>query len=181
MKKIILLFLLSLIMINCESKINRDLKIPNKVITKNDENDLQFDGTRISIKKPKDYEYIQKLLRIQKNPSTYIQVMEIKNTSFTESKKSIIKNYEKDIASGKLPKELYKKEFFINEYEAIIYYGADKKNHSEQIVLSFGDDEFGAIAFAVFPENDIKTREEIIQTLFSISFDKKKDANSNDL
>ncbi|MCA1967389.1 MAG: hypothetical protein LDL23_12185 [Flavobacterium sp.] len=181
MKKIILLFLLSLIMINCESKINRDLKIPNKVISKNDENDLQFDGTRISIKKPNDFEYIQKLLRIQKNPSTYIQVMEIENSSFTESKKSILKNYENDIASGKLPKEFYKKEFFINEYEAILYYVADKRNHSEQIALSFGDNEFSAIAFAVFPENDIKTREEIIKTLFSISFDKKKEANSNNL
>jgi hypothetical protein len=32
---------------------------------------------------------------------------------------------------------VYKKRLQINEYDAILYYGADKKNNSEQIAFAF--------------------------------------------
>lgn len=178
-KKIIILFI-SLFLFSCESQIERDLKIDNEINSKT-ENNQKITGTRISIQKPKDYELIDKLLRIQKNPTTYIQVAEIPNSNFKDSKLKIIKNYEDAISSGNLPKEFYKKEFKFNGNDAILYYGPDKKNKSEQIALSFGDNEFSVIVYAVFPENQIKIREEILKTIFTIKLNKEQKTESQNL
>jgi hypothetical protein len=174
MRKTILILFLSLILINCNSEYSRDLKISDKIVNDKENNLTNFKGTRIFVKKPQDYELVDNLLRIQKNPTTYIQVMEIPNSGFTNAKGQIIKNYDDAIESGKLPKEFYKKDFKINEYDAILYYGADKKNNLEQIALAFGDNEFAVIVYAIFPDNDEKTRDEILKTLLTINFDKNQ-------
>ncbi|KUJ61954.1 hypothetical protein AR687_10375 [Flavobacteriaceae bacterium CRH] len=178
-KKLILLFI-SLFLFSCESQIDRDLKIDNEIDSKT-ENNQKFTGTRISIQKPNDYEFVDKLLRIQKNAATYIQVAEIPNSNFNDSKSKIKKNYEDAILSGNLPKEFYKKEFKFNGNDAILYYGADKKNKSEQIAFSFGDNEFAVSVYAVFPENDIKTREEILKTIFTIKLNKEQKTESQNI
>lgn len=179
-KKLIILFISSFFF-SCESQINRDLKIENEVHSKIESNPTKFPGTRISIQKPDDYELIDKLLRIQKNPSTYIQVFEVPNSNFKDSKSKVAKNYEDAISSGNLPKEFYKKEFNLNGNDAILYYGADKKSNSEQIALGFGDNEFSVIVYAVFPENEIKTRDEILKTIFTIKLNKQQQTESQNL
>lgn len=166
---------------SCESQINRDLKIGNEINSKTENNETKFGGTRISIQKPNNYELVDKLLRIQKNSKTYIQVFEVPNSNFKDSKSKIVKNYEDAISSGNLPKEFYRKEFKLNGEDAILYYGADKKNNSEQIALGFGDNEFSVIVYAVFPENEIETREEILKTIFTIKLNKKQKAESHNL
>lgn len=181
MRKTILILFLYFILINCNSQYGRDLKISDKIANEKENNLTNFKGTRIFIKKPKDYKLVDKLLRIQKNPATYIQVMEVPNSGFINAKAQIIKNYDDAIESGKLPKEFYKKDFKINEYDAILYYGADKKNDSEQIAFAFGDNEFSVIVYAVFPDNDEKTRDEILKTLLTINFDKNKKNDTKNL
>ncbi|EKT4499933.1 hypothetical protein RYR30_002470 [Flavobacterium psychrophilum] len=181
MKSRLILLLISTFLFSCEAQINRDLKIKNEVNSKIESNQTKFTGTRISIQKPNDYELIDKLLRIQKNQATYIQVFEVPNSNFQDSKSKIAKNYEDAISSGNLPKEFYKKEFKLNGNDAIIYYGADKKNKSEQIALGFGDNEFSVIVYAVFPENEIKIREEILKTIFTIKLNKKQKTESQNL
>ncbi|MCZ8198789.1 MAG: hypothetical protein O9267_14405 [Flavobacterium sp.] len=179
-KKLIILFILSSLF-SCESQINRDLKIKNEMNSKPGKNETKFAGTRISIQKPNDYELVDKLLRIQKNSKTYIQVFEVPNSSFKDSKSKITKNYEDAISSGNLPKEFYKKEFKFNGNDAILYYGADKNSNSEQIALGFGDNEFSVIVYAVFPENEIETREEILKTIFTIKLNKEQKVEPQNL
>ena len=181
MKNRLILLLISTFLFSCEAQINRDLKIKNEVNSKIESNQTKFTGTRISIQKPNDYELIDKLLRIQKNQATYIQVFEVPNSNFQDSKSKIAKNYEDAISSGNLPKEFYKKEFKLNGNDAILYYGADKKNKSEQIALGFGDNEFSVIVYAVFPENEIKIREEILKTIFTIKLNKEQKTESQNL
>jgi hypothetical protein len=124
---------------------------------------------------------IEKLLRIQKNQATYIQVFEVPNSNFKDSKLKITKNYEDAISSGNLPKEFYKKEFNLNGNDAILYYGPDEKNNSEQIALAFGNGESSVIVYAVFPENEIKTRDEILKTIFTIKLNKEQNTELQNL
>lgn len=179
-KKLIILFI-SLLLFSCESKVNRDLEIKDEVNSKTTSYQTKFIGTHISIQKPNDYELIEELLRVQKNPTTYIQVFEAPNSNFKDSRSKIAESYEVAISNGNLPKEFYKKEFKFNGYDALIYYGADRKNKTEQIALSFGDDEFCVIVYAVFPENDIKIRDEILETILTIQFSKEQESESENL
>lgn len=178
MRKIILILFLSLLQISCKPEY-RDLKIPDNIVS--DKNNLtNLKGTRVFVNIPKDYELIDQLFRIQKNSSTYIQVMEIPNSGFTNAKAKIVKNYDDAIESGKLPKEFYKKNFRINNYDAILYYAVNK-NNSEQIAFTFGDDEFMVVVNAVFPENDEKVRDEILKIILTINFNKNKKTDVENL
>ncbi|HSD05597.1 hypothetical protein [Flavobacterium sp.] len=181
MNKLIPIILLSLILMSCTTQNNHDLKIPDEIVTKKYADLINFKGTSVFIKKPKDFELVDKSLRIQKNTKTYIEIIEGSVSNFKNTKTTILKYYDTAVKNGNLTKEYYKKDFKLNEFNAFIYYGADKKNNSEKITFVFGDNDFAVLIFAVFPKNDQKARNNILKTILSVYFDKKQNIEKETL
>jgi len=165
-----ILFLLILIIIfSCNSQTRIDLKIPDKIQPSRSPNSQQFPGTRLFIVPPKGYQLVQQLIRFQKNDSTFLQFYEITGSAFDVQK--LKTKIEENKRSGRLAKEYYQKDLQFGPYHAIFIYGPDNRPNREQIMLSFGDNNFVIMALGELTPGDTTARNELVSALLSTYVD----------
>ncbi len=171
LRVVILGLVMGLTSCNEAKKIN--LAIPDKVKIKKEGKHQQLPGTKIFIVGPENYELIGSLIRFQKDDSTFIQAVETP-VNFTEQKAKGIQAFEeaKGLSSS------YQKEFKLGDYDAFLIYGPDNKRPGcDQILLLFGDKEFGAMIVGEIPRNNEKTRQEVLAALLTAYVDKSATAD----
>lgn len=183
MKQTILYLTFSILFLSCNAQNQHDLAIPDKVAVDKGKAITKFPGTNTFLNKPDGYNLIKNLLRFQKSEGTYIQLMQFPVTSNFETKRKEIDNYfQNAVASGKLQKEYYKKNFKLGEYDALLYYGKDDaKPGFEQMVLLFGDNTFVNMALGEIPANQPTVRNEVLSGLLSLYVDKSVPVNPTEL
>ena len=183
MKKTILYLVLNIVSWSCNAQNQYDLAIPDKVTIDKGKSTTKFPGTNTFLSKPDGYVLTKQLLRFQKNEGTYIQMMQFPVASNFETKRKEMDNYlQTGVASGKLQKEYYKKNFKLGDYDALLYYGRDDtKPGFEQIVLLFGDNSFVNMALGEIPANQPAGRKEILSELLSMYVDKSVPVDPTEL
>ncbi|MBG9378819.1 hypothetical protein I5907_21480 [Panacibacter sp. DH6] len=172
MRQLKLLFGILLLLSCRAAKAQNDFKIPDQVSISKTASYQQFPGTRVFVEAPKNYELEKQLIRFQKNENTFFQIIESPLTNFAVKKAELVKGFEDAVNTGKIPKEYYKKEFKLDTYDAVLYYGRDNKPNLEQIVLCFGDKDFSVMALGEIPANDKSSRQEVLKALLSLYVDK---------
>ncbi|MGL3002048.1 hypothetical protein [Flavobacterium sp. RSSB_23] len=173
MKKIILLFLLTLIY-SCETK-SQTVIIPNKVEIKNLENKIVVKGTRVLIDKSANYSYYNELKRFQKDQNNFFQVIEyIGQDCDAIIEKTSNKIDELQNKGGNIR---VKKKFKLGEYNA--YFGIAPQGETEQIFLVFGDKSFAVMVAGIYPNKDLE-RKEIMDLVLSSYYNKGLKVNVED-
>lgn len=158
----------------CLAQTKKELYIPDRIQMVKQSGHELLPGTRVFVVRPKGYQLAEKLIRCQKNDNTYFQVLEIQSINFEVRKPAIMKEYDDAIRSGKLPPMYYRREFKFGNYAAMIFYAGDPMSNIEQIVLAFGNKDFGVIATGQMLANDKISRDEILKALLSLYVDEGK-------
>jgi hypothetical protein len=174
MKQAVALFIFCILCWKGEAQSVHDLAIPAVVAVDKASSTTRCPGTNTFIHQPVGYTLNKQLIRFQKNEGTYIQLIQLPLVSNFEVKRKEMDDYfQRAIATGKLEKEYYKKEFNLGDCNALLYYGNDdKKEGFEQMVLLFGDNTFVNMVVGEFPADQPLVRKEILDGLLSMYVDK---------
>lgn len=157
---------------------NKELIIPDKVVVKHSETDIQFSGTSVFIVNPEGYKHMPSLMRIYKNDDTHIQCAELPG-NFIKQKSSIRQGIEGLKSKGF--KLYFEKEFQLGEFAALIIYGSNSKPNSDQIFLIYGDTISTVMLTGIFNSDDEKSKNEIFASMLTSYFDKTKKPDYSEL
>ncbi|MCK7554915.1 hypothetical protein MKQ70_07810 [Chitinophaga sedimenti] len=132
---------------------------------------VQLPGTKTFIAVPGNYKLVKELDRYQKDENTYVQIIEIPDADFAVKKEEALQGVDKQIKSGNIVKEYYRKEFKHGTQDAVLFYAADARQDEDQIVLLFGGKHFTVMAVGRMPAKDTASRAEVLKSLLSVYYD----------
>jgi hypothetical protein len=145
---------------------NIDFTSPMKT-TKTDKH-LRVEGTNIYGDIPSDFLYIKELVRYQKNDNLYIQVMDLRTSSFVKAKP----NFTRQAMEAKGARIDVLNNIKLNEFDAIYVEGPSKYPDETKLMLIFGNDSFSVIILGVCKTADLEGKKELQKIMHSIYYDK---------
>lgn len=166
MKRIFTILLISFSLSSCSQGFKDNF--PTEIRTKKTGEHKRVDGTKIFAKIPNDFEFIENLSRYQKAENLYIQFIESNASNFYQAKP----NFSREVIESKGAKIDILKDVKLNDLDAVFGDGPSKKSNERKTLLVFGDNKFVVIAVGVYPENDEKGRNEILNIFKDLVYQK---------
>lgn len=161
-----LIFIITLF-INC--RYNNDKEFPSQIHTTKTERHIRIKGTNVFALIPTDYNYIENLVRFQKNNNQYIQFTVSKSLNFTKNKSKF--------TAKELEKKYGRKIDFLcdvklNEFDAIYFEGPSTFPNKTELAFIFGDTTFFVMISGFCQTADKEGKKEIQEIIKSIFYDK---------
>lgn len=160
----LLLLSISLLSACTEEEPTTDLSAINT--TKTNQH-TRIEGTKTFAVIPEGYEHKKTLARYQKKRKLYFQIMEMQ-ASFEEAKVELTKEA---IESKGAQVDVYK-ELKVNDYDGIYFEGPSKYPGETKLGIWFGDATFLASVVGVCKNDDLEGKEELIEVIRTIFYDK---------
>lgn len=136
----------------------------------------RVEGTKSFVVMPEDYVEVEELARYQKKEKLYFQMMEIP-ASFEEAKANLSRA---SIESKGAQVDVYQ-EIKVNDYDGIYFEGPSKYVGETKLGIWFGDETFVASIVAVCKDSDTEGKEELMQIIKTVFYDKGFDLNPLEL
>jgi hypothetical protein len=155
-----------------------DLKVPDTVKISAGSGHVQVPGTHVFLVPPSGYSVVGGLSRLQKDTSSYLQVLDAR-VSYSSRKKEL----DRSIAAAKKQglSAYYEKEFVLGRFPALLIYGPGKRAGQEELLLIFGDDSCTAMLTAYFPGGAEAARNDLLAALLSAVVNKDAVINEADM
>src|SRR6187455_3003981 len=123
--------------------------------TKSD-NLTRIKGSKVSIKSPDDYKYIESQSRFQKSGQLFFQLVE-SNQSFLKTKKTLKQDFAKQNGTEV---EIWN-EIKVNEYDGVYFEGPSASPGMTNMYMGFGDNNFVVMVIGVVRTADQAGRNEL--------------------
>ena len=164
-----LIFIITLF-INC--RYNNDKEFPSQIHTTKTERHIRIKGTNVFALIPTDYNYIENLVRFQKNNNQYIQFTVSKSLNFTKNKSKF--------TAKELEKKYGRKIDFLcdvklNEFDAIYFEGPSTFPNKTELAFIFGDTTFFVMISGFCQTADKEGKKEIQEIIKLNVFKRIKD------
>lgn len=158
---------------SCQSKITQQALIfPMQVQAPVTDRHLRLKGTHILCMMPSDYEYYKHIGYYQKKEDQYIKVMDSGLSDFVQAKPYMTKENLEGLDGRSIS---YLSDIMLNGYHAL--YVESINQGFTQLDLYFGDSTFIATITAVCKANDIDAKNELMNIMQSIHYDKTSEVD----
>lgn len=160
-------------LVSCQNKTTQQTPLfPEQVQTSVTDRHLRLKGTHILCMMPSDYTYYKHIGYYQKGEGQYIKVMDSGLSDFVQAKPYMTKeNLEK--LDGRSVS--YFSDIMLNGYSA--FYTESINQDLTQLDLYFGDSTFIVTITAVCKANDIEAKNELMNIMQSIHYDKTSEVD----
>lgn len=140
---------------------------PKKVYNYRTKDHIQVEGTNVFCNVSSNFKFVKELSRFQKDNETYIQFLEINNTSYTKS----LEKFKDALDKKGAVVDVYK-EVEINDFNGVYLEGTSKENNQSQILLIFGADSVSVMVIGVYKTGSNSEKKEIQSILETIYYEK---------
>lgn len=158
--------LLGVAIVACSPKQEKEL--PEKIENSKSPQHVRVKGSKIHVKVPPGYVFLQEMVRYQKNDKLYFHVIETNSQPFTSAKA----NFTEETFKAKGTRVDVLKNIKVNGYDAVYCEGPSKFEGESKMVLVFGDDTFGVMIVGVFETANLESRQELLEVMRSVWYDK---------
>jgi hypothetical protein len=175
--KYLLSSLLCFLLLACKQNPADGLTIPDQAKPQKTAAHVQLPHTQLFAIKPADYTLEPSLIRFMKGDSAALTFIQVNGSDFNEVRKRLQDTIQKMQDAGL--DMYYEKQFSMNGYQALFYYGPGDREKYDQLMLTFGDKTFSVMMTGAFVQGDVRSRDEIVKSMLSVVVDKSADPEAN--
>lgn len=156
---------------------NGQRPFPDNINVTKAESLKRIKGTKLFVTTPATYKPMESMVRLQRDNNTYMQVMEIPNSNFTEFKSKLTREA---IESQGAKVDIIKPVKY-NGYGAIYFSGPSKTEGETKLGFVFGDETFVMMLVGVCQTADKAGMDELNKIFSTSYYDKSFDLNPLEL